>query len=97
MVDEALASMHLKNALAATQTMEVKMQALRDELYLAGQRVLNAEANRDMIRAHAQAALDKYRARSEAVLAALSHLRSALGEYHDTDDILCAITLLELH
>ncbi len=59
--DVDLMSKHMLAAVDFARKAQARLEVLRGELYIAARRVEAAEASRDIVRASAQAALEKYR------------------------------------
>jgi hypothetical protein len=60
--EQTLLKNHVSHAQELVEKVEQQFEALRAKLFASQKRAEAAEQSRDLIRAHAQAALDKYRA-----------------------------------
>jgi hypothetical protein len=78
MEESELAANHLKGATDALGHVRVKLQALREEVWVAMRRAHDAETNLNTVRGHAQAALEDYRAGEDNARRALAIVNTLL-------------------
>ena len=78
---------HLQHATAVLDTVDAQFEALRAELYAAQKQLRDTEQSRDLIRSHAQASLEKYRAQDKEVQTLRALLQDAIDAWDSDDDI----------
>lgn len=79
--DLSLMVKHMSHALEFAQATTKRIEVLRGEVFMATKRAIDAEQSRDIIRAHAQASLERYRAQDKL----FDHLQELVKSRQDSE------------